>query len=77
MFPGMWKEWTCRLPPRQYLVAASEAFKDHAALRWDGLIPNDILILANVPDRHQQGDNRSPLFARDGRDAFELHDKRM
>jgi hypothetical protein len=62
------------LAARQDLVAAREAFEDQAALRWAVLIPDDIVILTNVPDRHRQSDNSSPLFVRDGRDALKFND---
>jgi hypothetical protein len=63
------------LAARQQLVAASQAFEDQAALRRAVLIPNDVVVLADVPDGHRQRDDRLPLFVRDGRDAFELHDQ--
>ena len=64
-------------PALQHFVAAGEALKDQAALGWAVAIPNDVVIFPNVPHSHGQSDNCLPLFVREGRHAFEFHDKRM
>jgi hypothetical protein len=60
---------------RGELVAAGEALDDHAAFGRPVSVPDEILILADGPDRHGQFEGGTLLFVREFDDALQLTDQ--
>jgi hypothetical protein len=65
------------LAAREPLVAAGEALKQHAALRWPVLLAHDVLVRLEVAQRDRQRRDCRLLGVRDGGDALELSEQRV